>query len=147
MVTANGSGVVVPDLRERLSARMRQRGYSGKRLAELSGVSEPNISKILTGRVLHPTSEQITKLAAALDVPTDYLIGADDCPPSEEDLPADLRQRIAALPSWARDRISDIVAQAANLPDTPENRRDFEQTMRVLAAFLESIAREQKPKP
>lgn len=132
--------VVLPSLRERLALLIKQRGLSQKRLAEISGVSEPNISKILTGRVLHPTSEQITRLAAALGVSTDYLIGPErDCPPSEEDLPPDLRTRIADLPLDYRGLIDELIAAGTKLPDTPEGKAAFVQAIRVAVGFLQSV--------
>jgi len=60
---------------ERLRAIRNLRGLTQDKLAELSGVTQANISDIETGDVKSPTGETIVKLAEALGITTDHLLG------------------------------------------------------------------------
>lgn len=64
-------------LGERLRTRRKQLGYSQYDLADLSGVSQMQISRYeLDGNL--PTSDSIVRLAKALGVTSDWLLGLND---------------------------------------------------------------------
>lgn len=75
-------------LRDNLKDIMRQRGFTQALLAEKADITEATISRYLAG-VHSPKIEYIAKMAAALNVSIDYLLGLSsssipDQPPSPE---------------------------------------------------------------
>lgn len=64
-------GERVNELRERL-------GMNQKELADKSGIAQATISRIEAGSVSQLKSEALKRLAAALNVTVDYLIGKTD---------------------------------------------------------------------
>jgi len=75
-------------LRDNLKDVMRQRGFTQALLAEKADITEATISRYLAG-VHSPKIEYIAKMAAALSVSIDYLLGLSsssipDPPPSPE---------------------------------------------------------------
>lgn len=75
-------------LRDNLKDVMRQRGFTQALLAEKADITEATISRYLAG-VHSPKIEYIAKMAAALSVSIDYLLGLSsssipDQPPSPE---------------------------------------------------------------
>jgi len=60
---------------ERLRAIRNLRGLTQDKLATLSGIPQPHISDIEVGKILSPTGETIVKLAEALGITTDNLLG------------------------------------------------------------------------
>lgn len=75
-------------LRDNLKDVMRQRGFTQALLAEKADITEATISRYLAG-VHSPKIEYIAKMAAALNVSIDYLLGLSsssipDQPPSPE---------------------------------------------------------------
>jgi transcriptional regulator with XRE-family HTH domain len=67
-------------LRARLRTIRRMRGYTQKQLQACSGVPYTTISRIETGAALEITTKTLTRLAAALGVSNDYLLGVSDVP-------------------------------------------------------------------
>jgi transcriptional regulator with XRE-family HTH domain len=63
--------------RERLRAIREQRGYSQDELARRTGLQASAISHFETG-TRKPSFENLRRLADALEVTTDYLLGRDD---------------------------------------------------------------------
>lgn len=59
---------------ERLRSLRKSKGYTQEDLAELAGIGRPNLAKYETGKSL-PSVDILIKLADALDVSTDYLLG------------------------------------------------------------------------
>lgn len=57
-----------------LRAEIDKRDWNAKQLAERSGISEANVSKLLRGLSKAPELETLDKLAVALDVDLDVLI-------------------------------------------------------------------------
>lgn len=67
---------------ERLFAQRRRRGLTQQALADLAGVSQGLIARIERGNVKDPAMTVIRRLATALGITTDFLIGMhDDAPP------------------------------------------------------------------
>lgn len=64
---------------ERLSLCMKQNGLNGAELSSLSGVIAATISRYLNGLRV-PTVDNIIRLADALNVSVDYLLGLHDVP-------------------------------------------------------------------
>jgi transcriptional regulator with XRE-family HTH domain len=62
-------------LGDRLHMARRKRRMSQTKLAELTGISNANISHIETGQRTNITIETLLKLANALSVSVDYLLG------------------------------------------------------------------------
>jgi len=64
---------------ERLKLCMSQKDLSGAELAVMSGVSAATISRYLSG-LRCPTVENLSRIAAALNASSDYLLGLNDVP-------------------------------------------------------------------
>ena len=62
-------------LGDRLHLARRKRRISQTKLAELAGIPNSNISQIETGQRTNITIDTLLKLAHALSVSTDYLLG------------------------------------------------------------------------
>lgn len=71
-----GEGILVNEIifGDYLKQLRKKRGYTLKQLAELSGVSDSQISRIELGTRGVPKPENLKKLAAALDVPPESLL-------------------------------------------------------------------------
>jgi transcriptional regulator with XRE-family HTH domain len=67
-------------LGERLSMLRRGKNLTQQELQQLSGVPYTTISRIETGRTDVVTSSTLQRLAHALDVTLDYLVGDSDFP-------------------------------------------------------------------
>jgi len=57
---------------------MAQRGMNQRRLAEASGVAAPHISQLLTGKIQTPGVVALQRIATALGVDPDYLLGVEE---------------------------------------------------------------------
>jgi transcriptional regulator with XRE-family HTH domain len=82
-------------LDEKIYRRMLQLGMSQQALAQKSGVSDSEISRLLNGQSKRPGLHNILRLARALDVSLDFL--ADD------ELGADPRSAADSLPAAERE--------------------------------------------
>lgn len=58
---------------DRIKHLCKQKGITQKQLAELAGLTEPSISRIVNGS-REPRANSVLKLADALCVTTDYLL-------------------------------------------------------------------------
>ena len=65
---------------ERLQSSRRARGLTQKELEQVSGVPHNTISRIELGRNPEISTGTLKKLALALNVSTDYLLGLKDDP-------------------------------------------------------------------
>jgi transcriptional regulator with XRE-family HTH domain len=63
---------------ERLQAVVEEKGWSQKVLAQRSGLHPVQISRLLRGERTRVEAETIRRLAKALEVSADYLLGLDD---------------------------------------------------------------------
>jgi transcriptional regulator with XRE-family HTH domain len=87
---------------ERILLERRRHGHSQSTLGKLAGVGQRSISKIETGQSRSLDSPTVARLARALHVTTDYLLGMDQ--PDEEVVPRTrhgrgvLLSRVAATP-------------------------------------------------
>lgn len=63
---------------ERIEELMRAKGWTKYRLAKETGLPQSTITSLLSGRVKKPSAETTSKLAEALGVTTDYLLGNTD---------------------------------------------------------------------
>lgn len=59
---------------ERLRSCRKEKGLKQTRFCEMVGISQPNLSAYEKGR-LAPTLEGLVRIADALDVSADYLLG------------------------------------------------------------------------
>ena len=64
---------------ERLNAAKKQKGLTLKQLAEKSGLSLGTVNKIMSGALLDIKADKLNKLALALEVSTEYLLGTSTC--------------------------------------------------------------------
>lgn len=62
---------------ERLNIAKKQRGYTLKQLAEISGLSNGTVNKIMSGELQKIKSDKLEKLATALGVTVDYLLNRE----------------------------------------------------------------------
>jgi len=65
-------------LQERVKECREKKGMNQKQLAEASGITQATISRIESGDVEQVKSEALRKLAEALGVTVDYLVGKTD---------------------------------------------------------------------
>ncbi len=63
---------------ERLKAALKDKGWSQKVLAERSGLQPNQVGRILRGERSRVGPDTVRKLAMALEVSADYLLGLDD---------------------------------------------------------------------
>ena len=66
-----GLGQKIKDVR-------KQRGMNQKELARASGISQATISRLEAGLVMQLKSDALSRLASALGITVDYLIGKTD---------------------------------------------------------------------
>ena len=71
---------------QRLLQKRRERGWTQQELAVHAGVSQGLIARIERGNVRDPAASIIRRLANALGVTADWLIGMNDDDPAEADL-------------------------------------------------------------
>jgi len=71
----------LPIFQERLLLARRRAGVSQGELAKRTEMYASDISKMERGRML-PTAPRLRRLAEALDVSADYLLGLTDDPPA-----------------------------------------------------------------
>ena len=85
IVTAIGTIMSLPDLRNSLRQHRNLRGWSQAELARRAGLSRPAVSAIETGRLV-PSTAAALALAAALELRVEELfrLAASDSPPAEE---------------------------------------------------------------
>lgn len=67
---------------ERLKTVLEEKGWSQKVLSQRSGLHPVQIGRLLRGERTRVEAETVRKLARALNVTTDYLLGMDE-PESE----------------------------------------------------------------
>ena len=82
-----------------IRARRRALGLTMKQLASTVGVTEAAISHYETGR-REPDPDMLGRIANALGVTVDYLLGREDPPapvPAQEKAPADMRAEAKRL--------------------------------------------------
>lgn len=65
---------------ERLNAAKKKQSLTLKQLAEKSGISLGTVNKIMSGALLDIKTDKLNKLAAALGVSTNYLLGLENEP-------------------------------------------------------------------
>ncbi len=105
----------------RITTLMMRKGLDGKTLSEVSGVSEATISKLVNEKIGGTSAVNLGRIANALEVSVDYLLGYTD-----EPMP----------PNLSKDTlIIELVQLAQGL--TNRRRRDLIDTAR---AYLESSA-------
>jgi transcriptional regulator with XRE-family HTH domain len=73
---------------ERLATKRREKGWSQRALARYAGVSHTIIADLEKGARHAISTDAAKKLARALGVSVDYLIGTFEDAPAEEDNPA-----------------------------------------------------------
>ncbi len=65
---------------ERLNAAKKKQSLTLKQLSEKSGISLGTVNKIMSGALMDIKTDKLNKLAAALDVSTNYLLGIENEP-------------------------------------------------------------------
>jgi len=111
LVTEDGSRAIG----ERLARLRKERGITQVEMAELLGVSQPNVSDYERGELrLH--GELLVKLARILKVSADAILGLEETPPARAPRDRRLLRRLQDV-----DRLS---------------KRDREALLRTLDAFL-----------
>ena len=65
-------------LSNKIEQLRKEKGYTFAKLSELSGISTGRLSDLATGKRNNPTMDTLIKLADALDVTLDELVGRGD---------------------------------------------------------------------
>lgn len=110
------------DTGERIRALRKQRGLNQDQLAELASLNRVTIAKYESGRV-EPGAQALARIADALEVSTDALLGRSDEIPEVVKKPITLEARIVSggmdqLPKEQREQIVNVLrAMYANNPD------------------------------
>lgn len=112
----------------RIREARKRRGLTMKKLGELVGASEASISQYETGKH-EPDNETIVKIADALCVTVDYLLGRDDIPESDDLF--ELREQIRRNPD-----LGDLFSAATMA--NPEH-------VRAAAAMLKALKESSEP--
>ena len=92
--------MTICDIGERIRTLRKERGYNQDQLAELASLNRVTISKYESGRV-EPGAQALSRLADALDVTIDELLGR-----SREEIPVDhddamqIRERLRNDPNY-----------------------------------------------
>ena len=110
------------DTGERIRTLRKQRGLNQDQLAELASLNRVTIAKYESGRV-EPGAQALARIADALEVSTDALLGRSEEIPEAVKKPITLEARIVSggmdqLPKEQREQILNILrAMYANSPD------------------------------
>lgn len=118
---------------KQIGARLKEireaKGWTQDDLADAAGMNRVTIAKYESGRI-EPKSASLSKLAAALEVGTDVLLGTEKDEMSEEEREMwELREQVRRDPdrhylfSLARDASIDDVRQAVAIIDALKNTR------------------------
>lgn len=109
----------------RIRQAREDRGWNQSELARRADVTASSLSRVESGDIVVPSSELMAKVARALGVPVDSLMG-DAPPPSEHDV-AEFRAYVSAMVgSDHADLVEAIVLAAAEKP-----ARDRDVILRV----------------
>lgn len=91
---------LVKDIGNRIAEIRRERGLSQDELAELSRLSRISIARYETGKI-EPGAKALGRIAEALDISSDVLLGRID----EEEMKEDIKKRIfGQIPKTAEAR-------------------------------------------
>jgi len=98
-------------LRGRVKELREKKGFSQKRLADASGITQATISRIESGKMKGLKSDALRKLGMALGVTVDYLVGrTDELTPSEiassDPVAKDIIKNYGELNSFGRKMLS-----------------------------------------
>jgi len=135
-------------LAESLQALMAARELSDNKLAELSGVSQPTVTRIRRGMVEDPKHATLERLAAALGVTMPELRGRRESAPPSDAFARTSAER-ALLEAWrgapfhVRGAVLTLLAYASQGEARPAGRLDaiFEALMQRIAAETREDAR------
>lgn len=81
-------------LADRVRVKREERGLNQADLAKKSGITQATISRIESGEVTQPKSENLLKLAQALGVTVDFLVGKSDKMEFGDALKADEKAKV-----------------------------------------------------
>lgn len=110
------------DTGERIRALRKERGLNQDQLAELASLNRVTVAKYEAGRV-EPGAQALARIADALEVSTDALLGRSEEIPKAVSRPATVEARIVSggmdkLPKEQREQILNVVrAMFAQNPD------------------------------
>lgn len=110
------------DTGERIRALRQQRGLNQEQLAELASLNRVTVAKYESGRV-EPGAQALTRIADALEVSTDALLGRSDEIPESTRAPITDEAKIVSggldkLSKEERERVLNVLrAMFANRPD------------------------------
>lgn len=118
---------------KQIAARLKEireaKGWTQDDLADAAGMNRVTIAKYESGRI-EPKSASLSKLAAALEVTTDVLLGTDGEEMTQDERELwELREQVRRDPerhylfSLARDANIDDVRQAVAIIDALKNTR------------------------
>ena len=117
---------MVKDIGHRIAMIRKQRGLNQDELAELSTLSRISIARYETGRI-EPGAQAIKRIADALEVSTDVLLGRSEEEQDSKEQPSTSEARIVSfgmdkLPKEQREMILNMVC--AMFPNTFEKGED-----------------------
>lgn len=117
---------MVKDIGQRIAELRRERGLKQEELAELATLSRISIARYEAGKI-EPGAKALGRIAEALEVPADFLLGRTD-----EDIRQELSEKLLkAVPQTAEARII-----SGGIDKMPPERR--EQALKIMqAAFME----------
>jgi transcriptional regulator with XRE-family HTH domain len=125
---------------ERLTRAMKMRNVNATELSKETGISKAALSLLMSNQQTNTTAVNVIKLARALAVSTDYLMGLSD---SDEptplllgDLPLELARMAKQLPSR---RQRDLLAMARTYLEM-HNERDLDALMSDLLDLVAEYA-------
>ena len=100
------------DTGEKIRELRKARGLNQDQLAELASLNRVTIAKYESGRV-EPGAQALARIADALDVSTDVLLGRAEEPPDKVDRPRTTEARILArgvdqMPPEKREQLLDV---------------------------------------
>lgn len=99
---------------QRIKERRERLGLNQKQLADASAITQATISRLESGQVLELKSEALKRLAQALGVTVDYLIGQTPKMTTQDTVSADPKAKALfrgyeKLSEEARDQLIDFV--------------------------------------
>ena len=127
----------------RLTIARKRRGYTGKKLAELAGLTSVHVSRIEKDKAENIEDSTIESIAKALRYPKEFFFGDDIDFPSQEDASfrsltaMTARERDAALSSGSLAYlVSDWVSENFNLPAIDLIDLSYERRPNIAARTL-----------
>ena len=103
------------------------KGLEQKELAKIAGIGQSTFSEIEAGKRIGIRTDILVKIAKALNVSTDYLLGLTDNPSTGNELPDFVKEQITKIDELKSLKLSEKLELIGNeLIDISKKIKEFE---------------------